>query len=98
MKVYTYTDEDLTRLANQVKESMLAFLVNEGHLALSVEEYEDFCGSHVVLLARPGMFGRLWDKVRGLTDENYYIVTVMKSPLRAERPNAPVIKLIKDEE
>ncbi|KKN88885.1 hypothetical protein LCGC14_0244920 [marine sediment metagenome] len=97
MNVYTYTGEDLDRLANQVKEALIAFLGDEGHLKLTQEEFEDFCASHVVVLARSGVFGRLWDKLRGLQEG--YIVTVMKTPLRkGSHPDAPVIQLVRDED
>ncbi len=97
MQIYTYTQHDLDKLANEVKECLVMFLANEGHLTLSQEEYEEFCASHVVVLARPGVFGKLWDKVRGLK-EDYYLMTVMKTPLPKSRVDAPVIQLVKDED
>ena len=98
MNVYTLTDDDVSNLANQIKETLIAFLGNEGHLKLTQKEYEDFCASHVVLLARPGIFGSLWDKIRGLK-KGGYIVTVVKTPLRKDsRPDAPIIHLVRDDD
>jgi hypothetical protein len=100
MNVYSYTNDDLNRLANQTKEALIAYLANEGHLDLpNQKEYEDFCASHVVFLARKGMFGRFWDKLRGLTEPNNdYIVTVLHSKLPHPGKGADVISLVRDEE
>lgn len=99
MSVYSYTDDDLNRLVNRTKEVLIGFLANEGHLAISGQkEYEEFCASYVVILARKGMFGTLWDKIRGLTEPNDYIVTVLHSKLPLQGKGADVIHLVKDEE
>jgi hypothetical protein len=99
MSVYSYTDDDLNRLANQTKEALIAYLANEGHLELSGQkEYEHFCASHVVILARKGMFGSFWDKLRGLTEPNAYVVTVMHSKVPTPGKGADVIRLVKNEE
>jgi hypothetical protein len=97
MSVYQYTDDDLNRLANQTKEALIAYLANEGHLELGTQDdYEEFCASHVVVLARKGMFGTFWDKLRGLTDPAQYAITVLHSKLPAKGKDATVIRLVKD--
>jgi hypothetical protein len=98
MSVYSYTDDDLNRLANQTKEALIAYLCNEGHMELETQDdYEEFCASHVVVLARKGMFGAFWDKLRGLTDPNAYAVTVLHSKVPSQGKDADVIRLVKDE-
>ncbi len=91
--VHSFTDEDLLRFANQVKEVLLASLTNEEVLDFdSTEEYERFCASYVVVVSRPGMFGRLWDKVFGA--ENSSIVTVLRSTLPKHDSNVPSLRLL----
>jgi hypothetical protein len=98
MSVYQYTDDDLNRLANSVKQSLFAYLANEGHLDLEGQKgFEEFCASHVVVLARKGMFGHFWDKLRGLTEDNAYLITVLHSKLPNPGKLADVIRLVKDE-
>lgn len=98
MNVYQYTDADLDRLANHVKEALIADLANEGHLDIeNQQEYEEFCASMVVVLARKGMFGHFWDKVRGITDNTGYRIVVMHSKVSKPGPGAEVIRLVKDE-
>lgn len=97
--VYIYTSDELNRLVNQTKEVLIGYLANEGYLELANQkEFENFCASHVVLLARKGMFGSFWDKLRGLTHRDDYIVTVLHSKLPSPGKDADVISLVKDEE
>jgi hypothetical protein len=102
--VHSFTDEDLHRFANQVKEVLIASLVNDGALDFDREseslpatkDYERFCASYVVVVSRPGMFGRFWDKI--FKTENGSIVTVLKSTLPSPGAAAPSpLKLIKDD-
>ncbi|GAG09840.1 unnamed protein product, partial [marine sediment metagenome] len=58
---------------------------------------EEFCASHAVVLARKGMFGAFWDKLRGLTDPAHYVITVLHSKLPSKGKDADVIRLVKDE-
>ena len=96
ISVWSYTNDDLNMVANQVKEVVVAFLANEGHLSLTQEEYEEFCASYVVVLARPGIFGKLWDKFWGL-DKDHYIMTVMKTPVPKQQGKAPVVQLVQND-
>lgn len=94
--VYSYTDEDLHKYANQVKEVLFASLANDGELEFEThEDFERFCASYVVVMSRPGVFGRLWDKVFG--SEGGSIITVLKSALPSPGSKAPVLKLVKKE-
>jgi hypothetical protein len=64
MEVRTMTYEDLTLFANQVKD----LIANE----FDIEELND-CA---VVVVQKGIFGKIWNKVRGKTDEDSYICLV----------------------
>ena len=94
---YLYTDEDLSRLVNRTKEVVIGFLANEGHITLSGQkEYEELCASYAVVIARRGMFGHFWDKVRGI-DSDGFIITIMPSEIPRPGKDADVLHLVTDD-
>jgi uncharacterized lipoprotein YbaY len=62
MRLYSYTEAELTALANQILEVVATGLHKEGILP---EDPEHVCGKYTVLIAEPTVFGRIWNKIRG---------------------------------
>jgi hypothetical protein len=95
-EAHSYTDAELHRFANQVKEVLFATLCNEGVLPFgTTDDFERFCAEYVVVVSRPKVFGRFWDKI--FKTENGSVVTVLKSILPASDTKIPTLKLIKDD-
>ena len=79
MHVYSFTEEDLTKLANQVKEVLVATLHVEGELP---GEPKKISSSYAVLAVKGNMLGRLWNKVRGVEDEELRWTVVKSTDLK----------------
>lgn len=74
MLVSTMTDDQLTALANSVKEQLLETLADEGALK---EEAQALSEKYAVILHRRGFFGRIIDKMFGVSNDNL-LITVVK--------------------
>lgn len=77
IRVAEYTDEELTKFANAVKEAVIAKLVSDSIIDPTFD-YEEVCAVYAVIPLRKGIFGHLYDKLRGLEDNKIYL-TVMKA-------------------
>jgi len=78
-----YSEIDLTALANQAKEAIILALANEGILTRDPLE---LAREYVLVMYRKGWFGRLWDKWRGIKEEECYLV-VLKNVRLEEVPS-----------
>ena len=76
MKLYQYTDSDLTSLANQIKETVIQGLKDEGVLEESVNL---LCARYVVVATETSAFGKFWNKVRGIKDANALRLVFLKT-------------------
>ncbi len=72
MKMYTYTADSLTRLANDSKEVLASTLLDSG--AISQDQYKIITEDLAIVLAEKGLFGRIINKVLDWTDDEalYY--------------------------
>ena len=77
-----YSEIDLTALANQAKEAIILALANEGILTRDPLE---LAREYVLVMYRKGWFGRLWDKWRGIKEDDCYLA-VLKN-VRLELPS-----------
>jgi len=68
--VWSYTDVDVTSLANQAKEQIIYALHNEGLLKGDPEE---IARSYVIVLYTKGLLGSLWDRWRGTKKDASYL-------------------------
>lgn len=62
MKVYSVTTEDQVEFANAVKELVFQALSDDRKLAEGVT-IQELCSNYVVVMRRPGLFGKVWDKL-----------------------------------
>ncbi len=67
--VWQHTELEMTSLANQAKELIIFALANEDLLKGDPEE---IAGTYVIVLHKQLLFGRLWDKLRGLKGDGLY--------------------------
>lgn len=59
--------------ANNCKNALFEALRKDGEI--TKEQYEKFIKEYVVVIKRPGMFSKLWDKLAGhKEDGTYYCV------------------------
>jgi hypothetical protein len=75
MKVALYTDEELQRFANDIKEIVLAALEREGLIV----DAETVAAEYAVIVYRPGWLGRLFDKLRPGAGDEPLRATVLKT-------------------
>ena len=73
MTVYTLEPEELTRLANDIKEVLLHKLEAMGE----VRDAAGLCERVAVVIHRKNILGRLIEKVKGTADD-YARITVVK--------------------
>ncbi len=75
--VYTYTEDELCRLANEVKELLISTLHVEGELP---GDPEQLSATYAIVRFKGTMMGRLWNKFRGIeADDDALRWTVVKS-------------------
>ncbi len=77
----SYTDTELSELANQVKELVLSTMHVEGELP---GDPEQLSATYAVILVRGSMLGRLWNKMRGIEDNDSRWVVVKSTDLQNE--------------
>ena len=65
--VYTYTEDELVRLANEVKELLISTLHLEGELP---GDPEQLSATFAIVRFKGTMMGRLWNKFRGIEEED----------------------------
>ena len=84
MQLYSFTELELTKLANRVKEGLISTLASEGIL---VEDAESISGTYAVTITQPSFFGRVWCKVRGLKGDDLVICVVRSTnwPSKTEK-------------
>lgn len=76
MMLSSMTDEQLTAMANSVKEHLILKLEDEGKLTASAEE---ILGHYAVVLHRRGFFGSIIDRLLFKeTDKNALLVSVVR--------------------
>jgi hypothetical protein len=61
LKTFTYTEEDLTRLANQIMQIVEEHAFEQGVL----DEEEAFSKRFVMTVAKPGLFTSTFDTLKG---------------------------------
>lgn len=72
--VYSYTEIQMTELANQAKEQIIFALCNEGLLK---GDPEILSCEYVIVIHQKGLFGKIFDKFRG-TDKDGLFFAVLK--------------------
>ena len=72
--MYTLTLEDMTRNANSVKEELLNALHRKEFI--TKEQLDDLSANYCMIMHRKGTFGKLWDKVRGITGDDLRVSLV----------------------
>jgi hypothetical protein len=65
---YMYSDDDLVREANRVKELVVQSMVING--LTDDESAEQFLREHAIIVVKKGWLGSYIDKALGLTDKN----------------------------
>lgn len=73
MNMWTYSESDLTALANQAKEQIIFALGKEGLLKSDPEE---IAREYVIVMYKKGWFGRQWDKWRGMEKDGSYFAVL----------------------
>ena len=78
MRIFQYTDEQRIGLLNQAKEQIIFALAHEGLLK---GDPEDISRHYVIVLYARGLFGRIWDRFRGIekSDDGLSYFAVMKA-------------------
>ncbi len=78
MNVYTMTEADLAKQANEVLGEVVMAMNKEGLIAET--QATNFLETHGVIVVRKGFFNRVLDKVLGISDDGfrYYIVKIVK--------------------
>ncbi len=68
------TEQDLTKISNQIKEQLMAALAGDGLIdpdkAREVVEY------YAIIIAKKDWLGKIFDKIRGTSDEGLAIQVV----------------------
>jgi hypothetical protein len=72
MKIYSIDIDNLTEIANQVKEVLLDKLEREG-VAINSKELSE---TYAVVITRPGMLGKIIQKHIGKGDTELFISVV----------------------
>jgi len=93
--LYTYDENQLSGLVNQAKEVLMEALVAE-------EKIDEKCASEVIkhyaiVICRKGWFGRVFDKVRGMKEDNLSILVVKACELYPISLDVGAISEEKDE-
>lgn len=75
LEVYSYTEMDLQKFANQVKDLVIEELEKEKLISKSAEE---IASSYCVCLTKKGLFGRFFDKVNHKDDDKEVRLIILK--------------------
>jgi hypothetical protein len=88
LHTYTFTESDLTGLANQVKEVVITGLVQEGFIDGDPEE---IAATYAVVTFRDNILGRFWNKLRGLKEKEEARMCFVKAvdPLEVKKDDEP---------
>ena len=70
-------NEEYVRLGNAVKVTLLEALEREGLLADGTSAKE-ISGDYAIIIMKKGLFGKVWDKLRGYNDETKTFWKVIK--------------------
>jgi len=73
---YIYNAEDLTRFANLVKEIILSNLIDEKFITNL--QGTNLAENMTIVVSRPGVLGRLFDKVVGKSNDKEKISILFK--------------------
>ncbi len=76
MNMYSYTELDLQRQANEIKEAALQFLEKEGLLRDSAE---DIASKYLFIITKPNCFGYLFDKVFNVKKDDKIEYRIVKT-------------------
>ena len=66
-QLYTYDQNDLMALCNQVKEMTISDLVTQK--IISDEDAKVFLKKRVLFAYKPSIFGKVWMKLNGVEDD-----------------------------
>ncbi len=74
---YVYDDSDLTGVANQVKDMLIAQLFKDGHIPDA-----DISTDYAVVMVTKGLFGKWLEDWWGVTEKSrqWRIVRIIKDP------------------
>lgn len=75
MKTLLMTPNELTKLANQVKEVYLQELVKDDNSI--TQEHADWMNQYTIIISEKGYFGKMWDKLYG-KGKDETVITVVK--------------------
>jgi hypothetical protein len=76
MQGYTMTEAALTTFANQVKEVLVANLVEAK--VISKEQSEYIAGNYAIVCSEKGTLGKMFDKLRRKDGNEAILITVLK--------------------
>ena len=78
IKQYTFCDSDLTGFANDVREVVLCGLDKQSLLNGDLKE---IISTTAIVVKPKGLFGRMFDKIRGIKDDKAIFLFVKVLPL-----------------
>ena len=76
MQIYSMTENDLTKISNQVKESLVQALL--GNEIISNENARKVVNEYTIVVTQKGWLGNLWDKFHGIKGE-HMAINVLKT-------------------
>jgi len=75
MKMYNYTPETLTELANQIKEVFIGSLHNEG----LIKNPDEIAANYAIVITERNSLGKMWSKLWHNEDPDGVYISCVKS-------------------
>ena len=100
--LFTYTEADLVKLCNDIRELTIKDIKNQN--IITEEQEEDYLCNRVFIGYRPSLFGKIWNKLNlkeSVTAENGFSIMPITLKFGEEESHTDddknkVIKLVKD--